>query len=286
MKFALRFALPAFVGIVVAVALWQNLTSSERGADHFEVEASGAHPELTEVTGGAGEAVRSIPAPDSPIRVEPSTAPDQPEAQPEGIETAADGPSSPYSVEETRVLSTFLGDEPDLEGWNSFIERLAIDCELVPDSLQQVGQDLAGRFVLSGTELEVDFKISQEGYSIQIKDATLLGSAGEVDYHTAIAFQEVDGDVPVFHTSVQFHPRAEQSYYENGPIGYLYDTFDGRMSYRSVRGEVRDDGKYWVSIPPPDAAQDADGGHVGAAYLWLLRLREAQGRHTSEARSR
>lgn len=176
----------------------------------------------------------------------------------------------------TRYLASFMSESPDILGWNGYLEMLAAGAELDPASVHDGPDGTQGSFVIPGTDVTIAFAINDDGYKIESKGDVALGGLGSVEFQTSAAFESTTGDISVAHGVVQFFPRDDQRFYENGPVGYIYQTGEEQMSLRPMRGETRDDGQYWLIVPPTDAAEQVNAGGLGWAYSWLVRLREVE----------
>ena len=70
---------------------------------------------------------------------------------------------------------------------------------------------------------------------------------------------------------MQFLPHDGQLYYEEGPVGCIYGISENEISIRMIKGEMKD-GRYWVLVPPSEAAHKLGDGDLGSVYHWMTLL--------------
>lgn len=223
---------------------------------------------------------------EAPIRQEALLGtPDSREETPasSGQEPVGTGRSG-LSVELVRCLSTFHGEEPDIQAWNGLLTMLADDVVLDPASIRRSGQEATGRFSLPGMELGVAFVVGPDGYRVEFEGPAALLGAEAVDLNAALAFEAKDGVITGLHGSVQLATEDDQRFALGGPLGYVYGVADDQVRRRRVGGEVREDGAFYVTIPGPEHATLAGAGDLACAHAWLARLDGALEEHGRKPR--
>lgn len=187
-----------------------------------------------------------------------------------------------YDEELAFYLGTFLSESPDVLGWHALLGALARCVELDEGSVREEADGLHGELVLPGSDTRVRFSIDDEGYRITLTSGATLRALGNKASKASLSFQAVDGHVSRAYGGVQFLPKPDQTYYEDGPVGYLYATSRRRTLYRPIREEMVDDGRR-VWLPPREANQELAGGDLAPASEWLRLL---QGIERAHARSK
>jgi len=266
----------AVLGAVGVLYLGARLGSEDRepsgrgggGAVRGRVDAP--EPGVSERTDEGRDAASSLPVAE-PVRADRRVV----ESAAEPARVVADG--LPESARLQACLRSFLGEEPDLLGWTGHLSDLAAVAELDVASLEDRGGKLRGTFVIPGSEMRIAFRVERDGYTLE-SNYRLDDPAHDdpLAYHLSVALQTEDGVTSAGHGVVQFLPQDGQTFFEDGPVGYLYDLGARDSSFRALHGEVRDDGDYWIDVPPPEANRSLEASALGAMDPWLARLREAE----------
>lgn len=177
-----------------------------------------------------------------------------------------------YDGEMAALLSTFVGEEPDLLGWTDYFARLASEAELDPTTLRSSDDQVGGTLRVPGTDIAMDFTLDEGTYTIAMKRRTDLTTVGPIAFRSSLSGSFEGDDLGAAYGSVQVYPSSEQRFYETHPIGYLYEMRDGSTSFCPLTAEF-EGGHFAVSVPAREDYSEFTYGNLQLPYELLLRLR-------------